>query len=243
MFQGIGDATVGMTGMFNPGKMLAHGLGGGISAAMGGGSFKAGFMSAGFTAGFAPGIGNSGFSNGGQMALASLVGGTASEIGGGKFANGAVTGAMSYGFNWMKHEGTSSHGNVLIDTGNVDPEGNPIKIHPSYLDKYLDERLGIGQAKSSMTLLEAGEIISTGVPILKPAALAARAFTIYNNSSSVYNAVAYGDLSGLIGVGGGAAIQKGFMKVGMPAIPRARIGNATGVMIDQAVDQYQDIMQ
>ena len=76
---------------------------GGASAELSGGSFKNGFISAGVTQAFAPGIdgldsGNSGISLERTLAAA-VVGGTASKLTGGKFANGAFTGAFSRLFN------------------------------------------------------------------------------------------------------------------------------------------------
>ena len=86
-------------------KIVAHGLVGGTGSRIAGGSFRQGFLSAGFTQFAAPGIdgilpGNTDFTTAAsRTAAAAVVGGTASELGGGKFANGAVTGAFSRLFN------------------------------------------------------------------------------------------------------------------------------------------------
>lgn len=70
---------------------------------MQGGSFKSGFLAAGFTQALSPAI--SGIDSGTigpsleRTIAAAIVGGTASVIGGGKFANGAMTGAFSRLFN------------------------------------------------------------------------------------------------------------------------------------------------
>lgn len=99
---------------YHMGKILAHGIVGGISSKMGGGNFADGFRSAAVTQAFAPGIdGIGGDSNteayynigarAQRIAVAAIVGGTASAAGGGKFANGAVTGAFSRAFNDEAH--------------------------------------------------------------------------------------------------------------------------------------------
>lgn len=88
------------------GKVVAHGVAGGMMSEMQGGSFKSGFLAAGFTQGASQlGVFNNlGDPNtwGGRTANAigaAIVGGTASVIGGGKFSNGAMTGAFSRLFN------------------------------------------------------------------------------------------------------------------------------------------------
>ena len=85
------------------GKIAAHGVAGGIMSEMQGGSFKSGFLAAGFTQALSPAIGRIDSSTIGpsveRTIAAAIVGGTASVIGGGKFANGAVTGAFSRLFN------------------------------------------------------------------------------------------------------------------------------------------------
>jgi RHS repeat-associated protein len=85
------------------GKVVAHGLTGGIAAKASGGEFRHGFLSAGASAFAAPWIhenvtpGNHAL----QITAAAVVGGTASELGGGKFGNGAVVAAFSYAFNQL----------------------------------------------------------------------------------------------------------------------------------------------
>jgi len=81
-------------------KSAAHGMVGGISSELQGGSFRSGFLSAAFT----QGVSQTGALDGLQGRLANavaaaVVGGTASVVGGRKFANGAVTGAFSRMFN------------------------------------------------------------------------------------------------------------------------------------------------
>ncbi|ALU44689.1 RHS repeat-associated core domain-containing protein [Pseudoalteromonas rubra] len=83
------------------GKVIAHGITGGVSSVLNGGKFGHGFLSAGFTQamGNVKGL----FVNGASTIAdrfsnaikAAMIGGTASAISGGKFANGAVTGAFS----------------------------------------------------------------------------------------------------------------------------------------------------
>ncbi|HXG29985.1 MAG TPA: FG-GAP-like repeat-containing protein [Nevskiales bacterium] len=89
------------------GKIIAHGIVGGVSSELSGGSFKEGFLSAGVTQAFAPAIDGLDRNNPGQSPVrviaAAVVGGTAAELGGGKFANGAVTAAFSRAFNDDRH--------------------------------------------------------------------------------------------------------------------------------------------
>lgn len=82
-------------------KIAVHGLAGGLSSEIQGGSFKSGFLSAGFTnaVGATGAIDGTKFEQGFQAAI---IGGTASVIGGGKFANGAITGAFSRLFNDLR---------------------------------------------------------------------------------------------------------------------------------------------
>lgn len=79
------------------GKAVAHGVVGGAFAEIRGGSFKSGFLAAGFSSAASP-LGPSDGSWKGA-AFGALTGGTASVLGGGKFADGAVTGAFVYLFN------------------------------------------------------------------------------------------------------------------------------------------------
>ena len=87
------------------GKVIAHGVTGGVMSKLGGGRFAHGFASAGTTQAFAKSIGGIGNGNrsfgitAARVTSAAIVGGAASEISGGKFANGAVTGAFSRAFN------------------------------------------------------------------------------------------------------------------------------------------------
>ena len=96
------------------GKVLAHGVAGGLMSEMQGGSFRSGFLAAGFTQALSPVI--SGIDSGTvgpsvqRTIAAAIVGGTASVLGGGKFANGAVTGAFSRLFNDDNNELTAKNG-------------------------------------------------------------------------------------------------------------------------------------
>ncbi|MDQ7049255.1 MAG: RHS repeat-associated core domain-containing protein [Enterobacterales bacterium] len=96
LFGGIHDGvTAGM------GKVLAHGLAGGVSSVLNGGKFGHGFMSAGITqfAGYKGWMPKIGANNLGQRiknaVSAAVLGGTVSRLTGGKFASGAITGAFS----------------------------------------------------------------------------------------------------------------------------------------------------
>jgi len=110
-FHGVGQAfgrlaentRAGLQSLVQAGKVMAHGIVGGVVSTLNGGKFGHGFAAAGFTQAFAGPIGgmdvgNVTFSVQRTMAAA-VVGGTASELTGGKFANGALTGAFSRAFN------------------------------------------------------------------------------------------------------------------------------------------------
>ena len=84
-------------------RITLHGLAGGLMSEMQGGSFRSGFLSAGFTQSLSGKIGliNQGVRgiDAARTFAAAVIGGTASVLGGGKFANGALTGAFSRMFN------------------------------------------------------------------------------------------------------------------------------------------------
>jgi RHS repeat-associated protein len=84
-------------------KVLAHGIAGGVMSRLQGGKFGNGFVSAGITKAFSPGIdliGGGVPSAGAQrIVAAAILGGVVSEMTGGKFANGAMTAAFSQAFN------------------------------------------------------------------------------------------------------------------------------------------------
>jgi hypothetical protein len=101
---GQGVLTFGVGSAFNctacVGKAVAHGVVGGAFAEVHGGSFKSGFLSAGFTsAAGALDLGSS-WTN---LVKSAVIGGAGSELGGGKFADGAVTGAFVYVLNDLSH--------------------------------------------------------------------------------------------------------------------------------------------
>ncbi len=89
------NVAFGKPGYF--GKAIAHGVVGGAFAEVRGGSFKSGFLAAGFSSAAAP-LGPQGSLWKGA-AFHAAVGGAGSVLGGGKFADGAVTGAFTYLFN------------------------------------------------------------------------------------------------------------------------------------------------
>ncbi|MDK1312760.1 RHS repeat-associated core domain-containing protein [Pseudoalteromonas ardens] len=108
-FYGVGTAfgKVEFGSMLHAGKIAAHGLVGGVMAELQGGNFGHGFVAAGVTQAFAPGIdaidAGSSFSIA-RVVVSAIVGGTASKLSGGKFANGAVTGGFSRMFNDEMHQ-------------------------------------------------------------------------------------------------------------------------------------------
>jgi hypothetical protein len=91
-----------------PGKVLAHGMAGGVMSELQGGKFGHGFASAAMTQLMSPVIGsvNQGDPdfNPDRTAIAAIVGGTTSVLTGGKFANGALTAAFSRALNDGLHE-------------------------------------------------------------------------------------------------------------------------------------------
>nr|WP_290444442.1 RHS repeat-associated core domain-containing protein [Pseudoalteromonas sp. XMcav2-N] len=107
-FYGVGTAfgKVEFGSMLHAGKIAAHGLVGGVMAELQGGNFGHGFVAAGVTQAFAPGIdtidAGSSFSIA-RVVVSAIVGGTASKLSGGKFSNGAVTGGFSRMFNDEMH--------------------------------------------------------------------------------------------------------------------------------------------
>ena len=119
VFQGIGNRFAKLAqsenyaaGALRAGKILAHGIAGGVMSTLNGGKFGHGFWAAGFTQAFAGPIGDIdsgtlGFSAQ-RVIAAAVVGGTASELSGGKFANGAVTSAFSRAFNDEANHGKLS---------------------------------------------------------------------------------------------------------------------------------------
>lgn len=89
--------------------VLGHGLAGGVSSVMRGGSFKHGFIAGAFTKAFQGQIGKINIGGEGSIesivartAAASVVGGSAAKLTGGNFENGAITGAFSHLFNSEK---------------------------------------------------------------------------------------------------------------------------------------------
>ncbi len=102
-------------------KVGVHGVIGGVASEIGGGEFRVGFASAGFTKliGYIDSenrlFGESRIRN---VSVAAVIGGTGSRLAGGKFANGAVTGAFSRLFN--DASGCTSNG-YLVEAGICSP--------------------------------------------------------------------------------------------------------------------------
>lgn len=86
-----GEAAFGAKANYYVRKAVVHGIVGGASSDLQGGSFSDGFVGAAAAQAAAPGL-NSGFGNrigvAGRVAFAATIGGTASELSGGKFAKG-----------------------------------------------------------------------------------------------------------------------------------------------------------
>lgn len=81
------------------GKAVAHGVVGGAFAEIKGGSFKSGFLAAGFSSGVGSRFNTEDWNLWKGTAVHAVAGGTGSVLGGGKFADGAVTGAFTYLYN------------------------------------------------------------------------------------------------------------------------------------------------
>ncbi|MES1944210.1 hypothetical protein PC39_08844 [Salinisphaera sp. PC39] len=114
-FQQVGQGFLGkgllsgLEGTGFVGKVVTHGIVGGVSSELRGGRFKDGFLSAGVAKGATVGLDSVGYFDkvglaGGGVTVA-VVGGTAAELGGGKFANGAITSAFGFAFNQCRSSG------------------------------------------------------------------------------------------------------------------------------------------
>ncbi len=113
---GSGENTPNLNDANGAKSVIAHGVVGGVAAAMNGGSFRSGFfagaggkaMTLGLNQANVYGNFGIGFNNESWQALAArttiaaVAGGTLSRLGGGNFANGAVTAAMQHIFNAEK---------------------------------------------------------------------------------------------------------------------------------------------
>ena len=140
MFYGIGSAFGRMaaanggslTATQTLGKILAHGVAGGVMSTLQGGKFGSGFLSAGFVELSGPAIGSI-KNTAGQVMASAIIGGTASVLSGGKFANGAMTGAFSYAFNHLMHR--YIHHIPPVDSSlEGDPNYRPKEKHYSLQD-------------------------------------------------------------------------------------------------------------
>ncbi|HUP91336.1 MAG TPA: RHS repeat-associated core domain-containing protein [Solimonas sp.] len=89
------------------GRVVAHGVVGGATSELSGGSFREGFYASALSAA-TPSTGVMPI----DLLLHALVGGTVAELGGGKFANGAQTAAFGYLFNEYKHRGSRTPTNA-----------------------------------------------------------------------------------------------------------------------------------
>jgi len=129
VFAGVGSASNSL-GLTAPGasavdtaaNVALHGVAGGLTSVIQGGSFQSGFLSAGFSEFAGPQLDNMVPSNVGQNSANIMggiargaVGGAAAVLGGGKFANGAITSSFSYLYNKTLHE----HGLVSEGTDNA----------------------------------------------------------------------------------------------------------------------------
>lgn len=93
---------VGNFGLEGWDKIGAHALAGGITSEATGGSFRSGFLGAGFAAFAGPYIKRVP-SVAGRITAAAVAGGVGARLGGGEFANGAATAAFARLFNHELH--------------------------------------------------------------------------------------------------------------------------------------------
>lgn len=123
-FYGAGEMFVGVDGNGSffgtgltpgdfAGKVLAHGMVGGVMSVLQGGKFGHGFAAAGVSQSFAGKI-NGMKSQPARVATSAAIGGTVSEMTGGKFGNGATTAAFGRLFN----EGMHAAGQKGVNTEN-----------------------------------------------------------------------------------------------------------------------------
>ncbi len=146
-FYGVGSAFEGVNTSFasagHMGKVLAHGVTGGIMSVLQGGKFGHGFAAAGMAQFAAPGIdgidaGTSGVSIQ-RVLVAAVVGGTTSAITGGKFANGAITGAFSRAFNDDAHPNKlSPREKILVDLKKNGASFKQLLKMKSYIESLTD---------------------------------------------------------------------------------------------------------
>ncbi|WP_395643605.1 RHS repeat-associated core domain-containing protein [Rudaea sp.] len=105
---GLYNSEGNITAIGETGKVLAHGMLGGVSAVLSGRKFGNGFLSAGIAEAASGKIAGVDAKNLGvsaeRVVAAAIVGGTTSVLTGGKFANGAVTSAMAQAFNDEIHK-------------------------------------------------------------------------------------------------------------------------------------------
>lgn len=105
-----GSAIFGNIGEITAGRVIAHGVVGGIGSEIQGGKFLQGFVSSAFVKSISNGIQSIARNNPiAGAVVAAVAGGVASELGGGKFANGAMTAGFAYLFN----QGASAYKNRL----------------------------------------------------------------------------------------------------------------------------------
>ncbi len=132
-FYGVGQAFKNVAAGFNPGKILAHGVVGGASASLQGGSFKDGFVGAAVSQGVFQGAEANGYtfdanadtfaSRIKNAAIAGMIGGTSAVLAGGKFRHAAVSAAMGRLFNDL----SSNHRHKNGETKTKIDDKNPIK--------------------------------------------------------------------------------------------------------------------
>lgn len=131
IFAGVGSLSqaAGLAGSASVADQVAnaaiHGVAGGLTSVIQGGSFQSGFLSAGFSNFAGPHLDSLIPQNAGQLGANIMgglsngaVGGVASVLGGGKFVNGAITSSFQYLYNKNLHEHgiVSAEAQAVIDT-------------------------------------------------------------------------------------------------------------------------------
>lgn len=153
-------------------RVLSHGMVGGVSSVMSGGSFEAGFLSAAVTQYASQEVGRYVYGTditdpivrAENAFSAAIIGGTTSVLTGGKFKNGAMTGAFSRMFNDLRislYKGAGTYGHVGVGVNSDDTRGRYPASGESGIDIAQGEDVnGIIQA-DDQNLLEDTFVIKT----------------------------------------------------------------------------------
>lgn len=252
-FYGISNTPLGKPQfgtLAHGGKIVAHGLTGGIAAKASGGEFRHGFLSAGASAFAAPWIhenvtpGNHAL----QITAAAVVGGTASELGGGKFGNGAVVAAFSYAFNQltssMRNGGRVSKwvGDKQFHPQRVECTNADCLLYGAGWDRTDSETANWLAAREHQTLREFLVGVGNAASMIvfrTPLSGLGRAAGFVDFTANAANSVIYSDTGAATSVVVGAGMQRA-AGVTVSASTATRVGVAAGAAAGLAHDAYQE---